>query len=121
MRPRPPPVVHSRAVPFSTGRLILRGKDVGGVELDRAGGEWEFGRFSPTDNFAPFAPLFQEWVDLLAARLNSVTARDDLADRITEVERAIDDLGARVRFDTGEEYAVARLNINGNDVEWVRR
>ena len=104
----------------SAGQLLLEGKYVGRVELDRAGGEWEFGRFSPTEDFAPFAPLFRELVELLAARLDSVGARDETADRIAAVGRAIAALHPTVRLDTGEQFTVDQLNIGGQDIEWVR-
>jgi hypothetical protein len=91
------------------------------VELRRSTGDWEFGKFVATEEFAAFEPLFREWVQLLFARSSGAGGGCAPAGRMREVERAIDGLHATVRLSTGEEYAVDQINIDGEDVEWVRR
>jgi len=98
--------------------LILQGKVVGHIALNRYADSWLFGSFEPTRAFAEFAALFGEWSLLLHADESDPQVSRAALDEMAKLERAIDALHAELVLpDSGDHLPVDQVNIDGDLVE----
>lgn len=104
--------------PNAVVELHLDGEHVGAIVVERSHDSWTFGRFTPNDNFVPFAQRFGWWSLLIhedaGESLNRRTALE-----LRRAEKALDSLHVRLReADTDTWHAVWQINIDGQLAEW---
>ena len=99
--------------------LYLNSVHAGIVIARRHDHAWAFGDFTPTDQFATFAPLYGRWSLLMHADAGDERLSREAAEELRETERAMDCLKASFFVpSTGEWCKLAEINIDGPLIEW---
>ncbi len=100
-------------------RLVINGKDVGGVRVRSFADSWGFGEFEPGAAFAEFAPLFGNWSLLIHADRDEERLSPAASEELRHAELALDALRSKlVSDDGGEVLDLAQLNIDGPLIDW---
>ena len=111
---------HGPFVPMkgTRARLLLDGREVGGIVV--AGGDshnW-YGTFTPGEPFAEFAPLFGRW-SLLMHEDEGAPLHRAAAAALADAERQMDALHVEVHYvDADVRHPVREVSIDGGVVEW---
>ncbi len=100
--------------------LYLNGCLVGRITVKRWLGAWGFGEFYPTEAFAAWRTVYDEWARLMhsgdGAPLGPATA---LA--LSQIEYAMDRIHGQLLLEDGKWRSIVQLNIDGYLVEWEER
>jgi hypothetical protein len=99
--------------------LYLEGQDVGTVVVkgrDNSGG---YGDFTPSEQFAAFAPAYGLWSLLMHADEDSSRLSPAASSELASAESALDAIKARLFFPAQRRWVdVAQLTIDGELLEW---
>jgi hypothetical protein len=101
------------------GELYLNGVSVGTVSSDGTTDSWFYGKFTPGERFAAFAPTFGVWSLLIHEENGECRAPREALEELAEAEMAIDRIRAELRWSDSQEHTrIAQLNIDGPLIEW---
>ena len=99
--------------------LYLNNRLVGTVEVRSSDNSWHFGVFTPSADFADFAPLFGRWSLLMHADEDADRLTSAASEELRETEIEIDRLHAKLHMTaTGEWCELQQLNIDGELIDW---
>jgi hypothetical protein len=101
------------------GELHLNDIHVGTVISDGVRGSWGYGRFTPNEAFAKFAPLFGVWSLLVHEEDGGNRTPREALDELRHAEVALDSLRAELRWlHPAERMPLLQVNIDGPLIEW---
>ena len=101
------------------GRLYLNGEFVGTVSIRGWDGPWGFGDFHAEPAFGAFAPLYNEWSQLMHSPEASRRLTPRVADALRSVECALYKIAAKIYVEELRAWRqIAILNIDGTLIEW---
>jgi hypothetical protein len=101
------------------GELYLDGHAVGSVVAESDGGSWKFGRFTPSDAFSRFAPIFGTWSLFVHEDQERDRQSPEALAELRAAETAIDSLKAEILWHLSQERTpLVELIIDGSLIEW---
>jgi hypothetical protein len=100
-------------------RLFINGVDVGAVAVKGWEGSWGIGEFLAGEAFAPYAPRFARWSQLMHEDAGADRLSDAALQELRRVECELDALRAELLLcDSGQRRRIRQLNIDGQLIEW---
>jgi len=100
-------------------RLFLNDVHVGDVQVHGWHDAWGFGRFTPNESFAPYAPLYQRWANLMHEADRAPRLTRALSAQLRDAEYALYKISCELQVrETRRWHTLGLLNIDGTSIEW---
>src|SRR5438128_10347887 len=104
--------------PGAKAELYLDGKPVGSVVLQSSNDSWHFGRFTPGEGFAEFAPWFARWA-LLMHEDEQLRLSEAASEELRQAEQDLVRIRAKLYYPEQQEWRrPVTLTIDGPLIEW---
>lgn len=99
--------------------LYLDRVHVGSVRVHDWHGAWGFGQFTPNDAFAPYAPMYERWAQLMREVQTTPRLTNEMSSKLRDAEYALYGVDSELHVPAMNRWHhLGLLNIDGTSIEW---